>query len=198
MDISDWQEHSSNGDFTAVDGQGRLYVQAGVSGYAAALYKYRLPNLDFSFDISLANYDPDSVINGLYARLSITGSNTEFSYATCSNIAQCTVRQIDDDFPNYLIGIRFKVNNTSYTEITTESSTLPSKFRLRRIGTTIYMDYYTTFWETLGSRDFGAYASQPRNIYAVAASNSNNGGRWDFDNLIFHEGCPTGSDLAWT
>lgn len=79
------------------------------------------------------------------------------------------------------------------------AQTMPSRLRITRSGTTLNVYYYVVnTWALLSTHDCGANAANMDVVnIMVQAGTGDNGGSVTVDNLLFADGCPTGSDYAW-
>jgi hypothetical protein len=172
----------------------RCDVIDGQDGYAYGIYQYQIPDEAFSFSIDIDNYTPDQTSDGLVVALRVV--NNGFSWGgTVDGVRVWTTQTGAGVFP---IHWEFKIDGVSGGDNTTDLGSMPTAYRARRAGTTLYIDYYNGSWNNLGSSDFAARISNVTNIIALSYDDSLHGGHVDFDNLIFYYGCPADYPKAWT
>ena len=189
-----WQIGASNGTVTSVGGKMHCDVVDSTDSYAYGIYQYQLPDSAFSFSIDIDNYTPDATTDGLVAAMRVADNG--FSWG--GTIDGCRIWTTQTAVGTFPIHWEFKINNVSGGDNTINLAAMPSAYRCRRVGTTLYLDYYNGSWNNLGSSDFAARAGNVTNIILLCYDDSLRGGSVDFDNLIFYSGCPAIYPKAWT
>jgi hypothetical protein len=90
-----------------------------------------------------------------------------------------------------------KVNGDSQTNGINPASR-PTRLRVVKSSSIVYVYYYLASWVLIDSRDFGGREDNITNIKLIVADASLHGGYVEFDNLLFTSGCPDGYPKAWT
>lgn len=178
---------------TLVSGKMRLDIPDSADDNSKVDFQYYLPSGDFDIQIDLSNYTPDDSDDGCTVSFYCTDS-------ALTNYTQIRFRT-DNGSPIYRSNITYRINSgTPQTGSIERSSIAPTILRVTRSGNdlTAYVFVIGTGWISLGTVDFGAYASEPDIVKIILGDTNNRGGYVDFDNLTFNSCCPTGYPKAWT
>ncbi len=89
------------------------------------------------------------------------------------------------------VGGQFRYNSSTDAATTqTGLGSVPQKLRIRRVGTTMYCDYYDGTWNNITSKDYTTRVGNLTAITLYADTNATHGGSCDVDDLLFTTGCP--------
>ena len=146
---------------------------------------------DFDIDISISNYTPDSTTYGCTAIFRVRDDDVYDEYA------QIAYRVTNSGATHSATStLRLNANNQSKT---VNPADIPTKLKIKRTSTTITTHYYLSgSWTQIDSRDFGSEASKLKVIDIYLIDNNLYGGSVDFDDLVFHDGCPDTYPKYWT
>jgi len=176
--LDDWSITKLDGSETATITGNKLIIDIPdtIDANITLTYDYALLSGDFTAIIDISNYtadDPDGF--RIYFGVKDSGG---------TNNCQLWYRCSTSGGTGHLTRGSFKKDsNVTYTD-TDYPVSIPTKFRIRRIGTTLYLDYYIGSWVNLGSLDFESFASSITTPMVFAIDEILTGGSIDLDNLI--------------
>lgn len=176
-DLNDWDITKLDGTEESEIQNDKLHIDIPNSTDAEVMltYNHQLPDGDFETIISFFNYTSDSS-DGIRLYLRIRDSVNENN---CGVFYRAT-----SSGDGYLTRGFFKENNVTTNTDIDYPTILPTKLRLRKIGTTFYSDYYVGDWTNLGSQDLGFFGDNVKNIDIYIIDESLSGGSLDIDDLI--------------
>ena len=153
-------------------------------------YRYQIPAGNFDIRIAFGTYSAIDVTNAIDAVLRIqdgVGANRAVINYT-----------LNADGATHEITSNLRCNNENRFSSTINPASKPTALRITRVGNIFTAYYYLAGWQQIDTRNYGNLAAYVVEIALEAIDNGNRGGYCEFDNLIFVEGCPTGTDVAWT
>jgi len=176
--LDDWDIVKLDGTETAtiVAEKLRIYIPNLIDGNITLTYDHALLSGDFTIIINFSNYVADDSDGfRIYFGTKATDDN---------NNCQVWYRCSTSGGTGHLIRGSFKKDgNVTFTD-TDYPATIPTKIRIRRVGTTLYADYYNGSWVNLGSLDFESFASFITTPSIFSIDEALTGGTVDVDNLI--------------
>lgn len=179
-DIDDWTLEIKNGTGSITNPSGviRLDIPDSGSNNIRALNDNTIPSDDFEIIVDITGYSPDDTTNGVKAEIRLRDSLSENDYI---NIY---VRQ--SGVSSYAVRAGYSIDSV-FTWFDSEAnigSNIVDKFRARRIGTVLYIDYFVNnLWTTFGSYDFSTRASYIDEFTFGCINQATRGGYVEFDNF---------------
>ncbi len=144
-------------------------------------WDYPISSGDHEIIINFSNYNPDDSDNGFQLHLRFRDN-----LGTALDFADIYYRTRDISPINLIRGI-FRFNGSNNFTTSEFPSVLPTKLRIRRIGTILYVDYYSNeTWTNHDSYDFGSRAVNLNTVWIFAEDldPQYRGGSVDVDDLI--------------
>ena len=190
--VDDWEletRHAGTETFTPVAGRIRLTLPDADSAIRV-YYRHQIPTGNFDIRIDFSTYSAIDVTNAIDAVLRIQdgiGANRAVINYT-----------LNADGATHEITSNLRCNNENQFSSTINPATRPTILRITRVGNIFSAYYYLAGWQLIDTRNYGNLAAYVTEIALEAIDNGNRGGYAEFDDLTFVEGCPNGTDVAWT
>lgn len=180
VDLSGWDTYRLNGDEDVYISAGELYTRlyTGSSTGWDLVRKVDIPSGDFQVDVDMTQYVPSNNSNGHYAYFWIKDSYagyTDYAFVRYHLTNSGTV---------FNIRAELSINGTP-NQINTTIASVPSKFRIKRVGTNIEIYYYISSWVLVHSADFGGYAANLDLVQLSGRPNSTLGGIIKWDDVLY-------------
>ena len=177
-------------------GKLRLHLPSTGNSEITAWHRYQIPSGNFDIQVDISDYIPDASTSFIMMLEVSDGVSTRPE--TDSGVLDWAAVLYNMDGSNHYTKLRYKYNG-AYTNGTAHNrSGMPSKLRLKRLGTIISFDYYLSgSWYNDGTKDFLTRADNLTALGVAITDRVNTGGEGKFDGLVFVDGCPTGTP-AWT
>lgn len=181
-DIDDWTLEIKTGTGTITNPSGviRLDIPDFSTNDIRAVNNNSIPSGDFEIIVDIVGYAPDSTSDGQKAEIRVRNGLSETDYVVIF------ARSIG--VSSYIVRAGYRINDvwTWFGGSQSTGNTIASKLRARRIGTVLYVDYYSdSLWTNFGNHDYTTRASLIDEFAFGCADINTRGGYAEFDNFIW-------------